>query len=71
MKLEAENLNESQKPQLNIGAVRASVCGYCGRLLGKDNYPEPIIQAIEFEIPENYEKVEGSCCIAKERLGAF
>lgn len=71
MKIEAQNLNEPQKPLLNIDDVRASVCGYCGRLLGDDNYPKPIIQGIDFEIPENTEKVEGSCCIARERLGSF
>lgn len=47
------------------------VCGYCGRLLGKDNYPKPLIQGIDFKIPENFKKVEGSCCIIKERYGIF
>ena len=66
-----ENLDNAETQALNIPVVRASVCGYCGRLLGKDNYPNPTIQSIDFEIPENAEKVEGSCCITKERLGAF
>ena len=66
-----QNSDNPQNQQLNIAGVRASVCGYCGRLLGDDNYPKPIIQGIDFEIPENTEKVEGSCCIARERLGSF
>lgn len=66
-----QNLENSTEQALTIPVVRSSVCGYCGRLLGEDNYPIPTIQGIDFEIPENAEKVEGSCCIAKERLGAF
>jgi hypothetical protein len=54
-----------------VPSKHSTVCGYCGRLLGDDNYPKPTVQGIDFEIPENAERVEGSCCIAKERLGAF
>ena len=50
-----------------LGGVRVCVCGYCGRLLGEDNMPNPTIQGLEVEIPSDAERVEGSCCILKER----
>ena len=62
--MESENIKHCINPL-------DSVCGYCGRLLGKDNYPDPVIQGLDFEITEDYQKVEGSCCIVKERLGSF
>jgi len=69
--MDKKQISSDKDKALHIGGVRVSVCGYCGRLLGEDNYPKPSIQGLDFEIPENAEKVEGSCCIAKERLGAF
>jgi hypothetical protein len=66
-----QNLENRTEQALTIPVVMASVCGYCGRLLGDDNYPKPLIQGLDFEMPKNAIKVEGSCCIAKDRLGAF
>lgn len=50
-----------------LDSVRVCICGYCGRLLGDNNMPNPTIQGLDIEIPSNAERVEGSCCVLKER----
>jgi hypothetical protein len=46
--------------------LKRYVCGYCGNEVDENNNP------IKMEdLPSNPEKVEGTCCILKERLGSF
>ena len=43
------------------------VCGYCGSILNENWLPIDE----EFDPEFQYQKVEGACCISKQRLGDF
>jgi hypothetical protein len=51
---------------VTIDLKQRYICGYCGNEVDENYNP---IKSNDF--PLNFEKVEGTCCVMRERLGSF